>query len=150
MTTATTDTTIGERLAADLRLLADMAENAPLIAKELCGQFYRFLVPVGSADDPRAAMATFLRAAMAVGATTSKSYDEEWGSVDLRFPNGELSLHVYASRELVCTKRVLGVREVTEEVPDPDALAAVPKVKVTRTVEDVEWDCMPLLAEATA
>jgi hypothetical protein len=43
---------------------------------------------------------------------------------------------------------VVGTREVTEEVPDPEALAAVPKVTVTRTVEDVRWECRPLLAEA--
>lgn len=53
---------------------------------------------------------------------------------------------VYAPRDQVCMRRVVGTREVTEEVPDPDALAAVPTVTVTKTVEDVEWDCGPILA----
>lgn len=140
----------GPRLAADLRLLADIAEDDPLIAEELQYPFYRLLVAVGSSDDPRGAMAAFVRAGMAVGATVEKSYDETYGSADIRFPAGALLLHVYAERELVCTKRVIGIREVTEEVPDPDALAAVPKITVTRTVEDVKWDCRPLLAEASA
>jgi hypothetical protein len=39
---------------------------------------------------------------------------------------------------------VTGTYEVTEEVPDPDA--DVPMVTVTRTVENVEWDCHPVLA----
>lgn len=55
---------------------------------------------------------------------------------------------VYAPRNVVCTRRVVGTREVTEEVPDPDALAAVPTVTVTKTVEDVVWDCAPLLSGA--
>lgn len=147
----TTEATLGERLAADLRLLADMAEADPLIAEELQWSARRGLnVPVMSNEDPRGAMAAFIRAALDVGATADKSYNDTYGIVDIAFPNGALTINVYADREQVCTKRVIGVREVTEEVPDPDALAAVPKVTVTRTVEDVEWDCLPLLAEATA
>lgn len=57
-----------------------------------------------------------------------------------------LSLRVYGDREQVCTRRVIGTREVTKTVPDPDALAAVPTVEVIETVEEVEWDCHPLLA----
>lgn len=61
-----------------------------------------------------------------------------------------LDVIAYGNREQVCTSVVKGVREVTREVPDPDALAAVPTVTVTETVEDVEWICEPLLAEAPA
>ena len=39
-----------------------------------------------------------------------------------------------------------GVETVTEEVPDPDALAAVPTIIQTREVETVEWKCEPLMA----
>lgn len=60
---------------------------------------------------------------------------------------GGIAVAVQADREQVCTKVVTGTREVTEEVPDPEALAAVPKVTVTKTVEDVIWECRPLLAE---
>ncbi len=51
-------------------------------------------------------------------------------------------LHAYGDRAKVCERVVTGTREVTEEVPDPDA----PKVTVTRVVEDVEWRCSSILA----
>jgi hypothetical protein len=43
---------------------------------------------------------------------------------------------------------VTGTREVTEQVPDPEALAAVPTTTVTRTEDVTEWVCRPLLADA--
>ena len=61
---------------------------------------------------------------------------------------------VYASvvvdRPAVCERVVTAVREVTREVPDPEALAALPTTTVTETVEDVEWRCLPLLADDEA
>lgn len=69
--------------------------------------------------------------------------DGDGGRMEL---HGHLAgLHLYASveRDEVCERIVTGTRQVTEEVPDP----AAPKITVTRTVEDVEWRCMPLLAE---
>jgi hypothetical protein len=57
-----------------------------------------------------------------------------------------LRVLVYAPREQVCERVVLGTREVTREVPDPKALAAVPTTTVTETVEDVEWICGSLLS----
>lgn len=50
-----------------------------------------------------------------------------------------------AWRERVCTPVVTSTREVEVEEPDPDAVAALPKVKRTETVEEVEWRCEPLL-----
>ncbi|MGH9895625.1 MAG: hypothetical protein ACREA0_27310, partial [bacterium] len=61
-----------------------------------------------------------------------------------------LGLQLICDRNEVCEKVVTGVREVTEEVPDPELLAAVPKVLVTKTVEEVEWHCTSLLADARA
>lgn len=58
-------------------------------------------------------------------------------------------LAAYAERGEVCERVVTGTREVTEEVPDPEALAAVPKVTVTKVVEDVDWVCQPLLKPAS-
>jgi hypothetical protein len=55
-------------------------------------------------------------------------------------PDAVLALH--AARENVCTRVVTGTMTVTE--PDPEALAAVPKI--TREVETYEWRCDPLLA----
>lgn len=51
-------------------------------------------------------------------------------------------INALVPREQVCTRRVVGTETV--EVPDPAALAAVPKVAVEREV--VEWDCHPILA----
>ena len=47
-------------------------------------------------------------------------------------------------REEVCERKVTVVTEEVEEV-DPEALAALPKVMVTREVEQVEWICPPSL-----
>lgn len=58
-----------------------------------------------------------------------------------------LEMLVYAPREQVCTRVVTGTEVVTREVPDAEALAAVPTTTVTETVETVEWVCEPLLAE---
>jgi hypothetical protein len=61
-----------------------------------------------------------------------------------------LRIECWAMREQVCERVVTGIREVTREVPDPEALAAVPTKVVTETVEDVRWECRPLLASDTA
>lgn len=55
-------------------------------------------------------------------------------------------VRIWAERDAVCRRVVTGTRQVTEMVPAPDA----PLVAVTKTVEDVEWRCEPLLAEAVA
>jgi hypothetical protein len=48
----------------------------------------------------------------------------------------------------VCERVVVATREVEMEEPDPVAVAALPKVTRTVTVEDVEWKCAPLLTSA--
>jgi hypothetical protein len=60
-----------------------------------------------------------------------------------------LTLVASIEREAVCERIVTGTAEVTTEVPDPELLAAVPKVQRTEIVETVEWRCTPLLAEST-
>lgn len=59
----------------------------------------------------------------------------------------DVSLHVNAPRAQVC-ERVVTTETVTEQVPDPEALAAVPQVEVTREVEKVEWVCPPSILAA--
>lgn len=51
-------------------------------------------------------------------------------------------------REQVCERVVVSTNEVEIEEPDPDAVAALPTVKRTETVETVEWRCRPILPEA--
>lgn len=53
-----------------------------------------------------------------------------------------LGLTVAVSREEVCERRVVSTKTVTEEIPAREAQT------VTRTVEEVEWDCSPLLSKA--
>lgn len=57
---------------------------------------------------------------------------------------GSIPLTFTAYRNAVCERVVTGTREVTETVPDPEALEAVPTIEVTKTVEDIEWVCAPL------
>jgi hypothetical protein len=78
----------------------------------------------------------------------AKKYDDtssSYGFELLGLLHG-LKLAVKAPREQVCTRRVTGTKTVTIEVPDPVALAAVPKVSVTTSVETAVWDCGSLLA----
>lgn len=134
-----------DALANDLRKLADICADSPWFADHIRWQFDRFNAPVSSSES---AVEVFRRAArlgMDAGLKVTKDYDDTWGAVTLRMPNGLVNIWVYASRSEVCERVVKGTREVTKEVPDPEALKAVPKVTVTETVEDVEWVCMPIL-----
>lgn len=131
-----------DAFANDLRRLADICADAPW--------FYRFNAPTGSERPPIETMRRAARLGLDAGVKVTKEYDDTWGSVTLRMPNGRVNIWVYANREEVCERVVIGTREVTEEVPDPEALKAVPKVAVTKTVEDVEWQCHSLLAEVSS
>lgn len=139
----TTDTR--SSYTAGLRALADLLDANPGLTDDVAFTNYRMLACVSWAQQPKARMAEWIRAAKAAGLSVSKLYDNEYGNVDIDLGGG-LAVQVYAKREQVCERVVTGTREVTEEVPDPDALAAVPKVTVTKTVEDIEWKCSPLLA----
>jgi hypothetical protein len=61
-------------------------------------------------------------------------------------------LHVLliADRNAVCERVVVGTETVTEKVKDPELLAQVPEVEVTREREIVEWRCGSLLAPSDA
>lgn len=48
------------------------------------------------------------------------------------------------SRSTVCKRVVKGTREVTEKIKDPEKLAEVPEIEVTRTEDIVEWVCEPI------
>jgi hypothetical protein len=56
-----------------------------------------------------------------------------------------LRVKLICERADVCTRVVTGTTEVTTEVKDPEALAAVPTITVTEVVEQVEWRCHPVL-----
>ncbi len=139
------ETTKNAARAADkaqgLRALADMIEANPDVVEHINWTFDGINVPVWTKE----AVQVLARAGAASRIKVTKHQGDKYAGVDLYFAD-QVSLHVYVKREEVCERIVTGTREVTEEVPDPDVLAAVPKVAVTKVVEEVTWRCMPLLA----
>lgn len=143
---------IAARNAADgFRALADFIEthasdpNLHQGLSHLTRSKQMICLPVSGQAD---VIPAFAVAGARAGLKVVKDYSgDQYAGVDLHF--GPVYLSVYAPRGEVCERVVVGTREVTEEVPDPDALAAVPRVTVTKTVEDVQWVCKPLLGDAT-
>ena len=101
-----------------------------------------------SAADPRAEMAAAARALPCNWRKNVSDYTARGGEAyfDLKGELHGVKVELTAYRADVCERVVTGTREVTEKVKDPEALAAVPEVEVTRTVEDVEWVCHPVMA----
>lgn len=82
-----------------------------------------------------------------VGGRWDKHHNEEADLFHVTqeiLPGVTLSLTVWRSE--VCERVVVGHRTVEE--PDPEQVAALPKV--SRTVEVVEWRCGPVLAGVAA
>lgn len=137
--------TLAQQQAAGLRALADMIEANPELAPNFSytlGNSGIYVMP--RADDTAAEMAAVARIARRYGAKTDKCVSEKQYNLMADF--GAVKFQFLAAREQVCERVVTGTREVTEEVPDPVALAAVPTTTVTKVVEDYEWVCRPLLA----
>lgn len=129
--------------AAGLRALADMIEANPDVAHLLLLAVDSMSAYVTTAED----MAAFTRAAAAAKATVTKDYPKDADrhmSVTAGF--GPVAVRLHTTRDVVCKRVVTGVETVTKTVPDPALLAAVPLVDVTEEVEQVRWECRPLLA----
>ncbi|GGM64317.1 hypothetical protein GCM10012275_38600 [Longimycelium tulufanense] len=138
--------TFAQQQAAGLRALADLIEDNPALAERLRYSLERIISPLFSGEnDHKALLAAFARAGKRHGAQITKDSDGKYFGVNLTW--GPVTLYVYAERERVCERVVVGTETVTEEVPDPEVVAAAPTVTRTRTVEQVEWRCTPLLAE---
>ena len=89
-------------------------------------------------DDQRAAA---LRIRRAIGGQWNKN---PWGDrFDFERDYDGIKLQIYANREQVCERRVVGTETVT--VPAVDA-----QPERTETREIVEWDCVSLLAESVS
>lgn len=138
--------TTNHETAQGLRALADLLDAHPDLTHPWDGYDPCILHPISSEADPKAAMRDWAKATSHLRPT--KNFDT-WASLFVDFGGG-IVVQVYASREQVCEKVVTGTREVTKSVKDPDALAAIPTVEVTETLEDVEWICRPLLAASDA
>lgn len=139
--------TVAQEIAIGLRALADMLDANPDLDDDT---YLRYMfAPLNVYTKNRAAVARFARAAMGAGVKVGKHQGEKWAGIDIPFGN-RVELHVFVEREEICERVVTGTEEVTKEVPDPEALAAVPLVTVTEVVEQVEWICRPLLADDPA
>lgn len=133
---------------AGLRKLADVLEGHPEVPLPYEGshpQYARMTFHFLFADDPRAAMAATRRA---LGVPLEKKVSANDQYFDLSGNLRGLHFSMTAYREAVCERVVVASREVEVTEPDPEAVAALPQVTRLVTVEDVEWKCSPLLAEA--
>jgi hypothetical protein len=143
----TDNTVLAAEQVAGLRAIADMIEQNPELATHFDFSLNTAGIGVHLRDEDRAAeMARISRIARRYGATSTKEISEKFHNMTLDF--GGAKAEVIAYREEVCERVVVGTREVTEEVPDPEALKAVPMVTVTRTEHVTKWECKPILAAA--
>ncbi len=134
--------------AAGLRQLADMIEQNPELATNFDYTLNYSGISLHLRSNDRATeMANIARIARRYGAKTTKDIGDDMYNLVCDF--GGVKAKVLAYRNEVCERVVTGTHEVTEEVPDPVAVAALPKVKQTRVEEIVEWKCRPLLAADT-
>ena len=127
-----------------MRALADALERNTNLPLPYQGSDSAMTMMFLSGDNPRSEMAAAARALPCnwdkkPWESDSATYFDLTGKLD------GLRMTLTAFRKDVCERVVTGTREVTETVKDPDALAAVPEIKVTRTVEEAEWVCRPLL-----
>jgi hypothetical protein len=133
-------------VASGLEAIAVMVRANPQLAERLAWGFRpeHTLIPVMHEENPAAVLAEFVTAASRSGARVAKDGSENYFKALLSW--GPVGLQVYANREQVCERVVVGTETVIKTVKDPVALAAVPEVEVTEEVEQVEWRCRPLLA----
>lgn len=82
--------------------------------------------------------------ARVVGGRWDKDQDERFFRLRQEVAEG-VTVEIVAYREDVCERIVVGQREVEVTGPDPELVAALPKVTRTKVIEDVEWRCAPLL-----
>lgn len=132
-----------------LRKLADLLEQNPTI---------NLPYATGTADTPAQRVTFYMlrdkREDFAAvvrrfpGPLTKEAEGRAEGTYGVAGKLDGLYFDVVATRSNVCERVVTGTREVTVTIPDPSI--EVPTVEVTKTVEDVEWVCGPLLAEAGA
>lgn len=137
-----TETAKRSAYTAGLRAIADLLDTHPELPLPYDGT--TTAITVFAYD--REHVATFAR--LLPGPVEKVYEDDPTFGFRLNAHVGAVRFQVVAPRAEVCTRVVKGTREITREVPDPAALAAVPMTTVTETVEDVEWVCSPLLAES--
>lgn len=139
---ASADPARTEKIAAlfELALLLEQNPDLP-IPFEMDGSHLNIMLM--SEKDPRAALARIVR--ILPGTIDKRVWSHgENNYFDAIAKVGTIEIRVGAYRDQVCERIVTGTREVTQTVPDPSV--EVPLVEVTKTVEDIEWVCSPLLS----
>lgn len=131
---------------AGLRALADLLETTPGLAMPSTKEFSWYLFGYDVDGNKLSDAEQRARAAEFVRLLPGRQNKQETGDL-FRFKGWirGIQTQVIVDRDAVCRRVVTGTREVTKTVPAPDA----PTVEITETVEDVEWVCEPLLAEAS-
>jgi len=142
----TTDIETRAAYTAGLRQLADALDAHPGLPLPTGGSVAPLTIHFLHGDDPRAAMAAAARVLPVTWAKDAWEGASGGAYFELAGALAGLAIRLSAYRDAVCTRIVTGTREVTETVADPAALAAVPRVEVTRTEDIVEWECSSLLA----
>lgn len=139
ITETKTNTDTRAEYIAGLRMLADTLDANPDLELPIYGDRYApMAVYLVGDENQRGQLAAWAKALPG-----RKEKADRDTRLDLKGAFRGLHISVTVEREEVCEKVVLGTREVTEEVPDPNA----PTVTVTKTVEDVKWICRPILDE---
>jgi hypothetical protein len=128
-------TTLTDEQRANIDGLRDLVAFYEQHPEYLPDQRFLCFLTTDGADDARVKMADATRAL----GTADK--DSEGGFFRLVRRFGPVELCIYALREQVCERIVIGTEEVDIEEPDLDAVAALPKVTRTETREVVEWRC---------
>ncbi len=142
-------------VAADLHALADLIANdgdgflAAVVAKLFTESMWpAHAVSYSERGQEREVMAEAVRRFKSIATgPISKVYEGGGeGYFNAIIPLNALQLKLVDLRARVCERIVTGVETVTEQVPDP----AAPKITVERVVEQVEWRCSSILADAEA
>lgn len=132
---------------AGLRKLADLLENREELPLPYEGRLGAITMTFWgrAAREDLAAAARALPTPLAKNDPAVGDYDADY--YELAGDLDGVKVKLVAYREQVCERVVTGTRTVTEDVPDPDALAKVPTVTRTRVEEITEWRCHSILGD---
>lgn len=143
-------------VAADLRALADLVENdgdgfiAAVLTRMITGSSAWPAHAASYENESQRAeiMAEAIRRFKTVTTSPIRKHYRDGGDgyIDVTVSLRALSFELTDLRASVCERVVTKVETVTEEIPDPEYIAAAPKITQTREVETVEWKCTPILA----
>ena len=121
-----------------LRDLADFIEQTGVVTPYATESYPK---AINAMVDGKEDLAEFAR----VAGYVEKDYSGSFATLRKQF--GPISYEVFTHRNNVCERVQVGTETITEEVPDPEKIAEVPTVTVTREQPVYEWRCdEPLLS----